>query len=544
MEDLTLVTQLRNTLGRLEAALGAVEEGLAFTDLDGTVEWTNAAFDRFVGRSRLQCLGVNLATLLPERYQDGRSQPADCLLFWARNGTGRANWDLSPSPPRRVFEVSWATVNVPSKPSLIFTFRDQSAIVQAQDALIQARDQLELQVEERTRELEQARDAALAASQTKTRFLASMSHEIRTPMNAVIGMTELLLDSQLVPNQREMVTTIQSSGEHLLSVINDILDISQIETGRMLLNVRAFDLLALLNDCRVLFKHQAAARRLAMEVQIPPGTPRWVLGDDLKLRQILFNLLGNACKYTNAGTISLSVETVQIAAQELQLTFRVADTGIGIPADNLPSIFEEFSRRPNPSQTTQSAGLGLAICQRLCNLMGGEISVQSFLNQGSCFTVQLPFGVTQEPHQETAYRASVSNLDTAQNIQILVADDSRVNQRVLELMLGRLDLKAELVADGEAAIKRITAGGIELVFMDVEMPRLDGLAATRKLRAAGFTDIYIIALTAYSYSSHRLDCEAAGMNDFLAKPLRNEDLCTALEHFREYRRKRHHNGPG
>lgn len=537
MEDLTLVSQLRSTLGRLEAALGAVEEGLAFTDLQGKIEWTNASFDRFVGRSRLQCLGAQLSTLLPERFQNGQSQPTDCLVFWARTSSGRATWDLSPIPPRRVVEVSWAMVNVPTQPSLVFTFRDQTAIVNAQDALIEARDQLEQQVENRTRELRQARDDAITASRSKTRFLASMSHEIRTPMNAVIGMTELLLNSDLTQSQMEMVSTIQNSGEHLLSVINDILDISQIETGRILLNPRVFDLMALLNDCRILFQHQSAPKDVSLDACIPEGTPQWLLGDDLKLRQVLYNLLGNACKYTNHGNICLSVERLGTEEEPPKMIFHIIDTGIGIAPDSLPLIFEEFSRHSDPSQTIQSAGLGLAICQRLCNLMGGSISVKSSLGEGSCFTVELPFELAQEP---LALREKIEPeqcWDYDIPINILVADDSRVNQRVLELMLAGLGLEVELVADGEAAINRILSGGIELVFMDVEMPTLDGLTATRKLRSLGYSDLYIIALTAYSYGSHRLDCEAAGMNDFLAKPLRHTDLRAALQRFRDYRRR-------
>lgn len=537
MEDRTLVAQLRTTLGRMETALAAIEEGLAFTDHSGVVEWTNAAFDRLVERSRLQCLGRPIDALLPQRFVNGSCQHDESLVALARNGAGRTTWDLTPGAPRRVVEVTWATVNIPSKPSLVFTFRDQSAIVQAQDALLQARDRLEHDVEERTRELKLARDEAVAASQTKTRFLASMSHEIRTPLNAVIGMTELLLDDSLSPAQEEMVNTIQSSGEHLLSVINDILDISQIETGRMALNIREFDLFALLNDCRVLFQHQATARNLSMEVCVPATMPRWLLGDDLKLRQTLFNLLSNACKYTNSGSIKLSVEQIEQQEQvgPLTLAFHVQDTGIGIPAEALPFIFEEFVRHTDPTQTTQSAGLGLAISQRLASLMGGSIAVDSKPNQGTCFTLTLPFNVTARP-QNTADDLIVEPLAEADHaIRILVADDSRVNQRVLELMLARMNLQAELVGDGEAAIQRITTGNIELVFMDLEMPRLDGLDASRRLRALGYNNLYIIALTAYSYGSHRVDCEAAGMNDFLAKPLRQRDLCSALQRFREFR---------
>jgi CheY-like chemotaxis protein/nitrogen-specific signal transduction histidine kinase len=402
--------------------------------------------------------------------------------------------------------------------------------------LIDARDQLEEQVAERTRELQLARDEALAASQSKTRFLANMSHEIRTPLNAVIGMTDVLLSSSMEARQREMLETIHESGEYLLSLINDILDISQIETGRLALNPRSFDLHGLLNDIVNLFRLQASERGLGLQLCVPPDTPRWLVGDDLKLRQILFNLLGNACKYTNHGEIRLSVETPLVTTNERILLFHVFDTGIGISEEALPLIFEEFIGHANPAQTKQSAGLGLAICSRLCQLMGGEISVDSSLGTGSRFTVRLPFAPAAQEPAEVVRAEPDDSLEPG--IGILVADDNRVNQRVLELMLARLHLTAKSVGDGHAAVQSVRDGGVELVFMDVAMPGLDGMAATRQLRGEGYVETYIIALTAYSFDSHRLECEAAGMNDFLSKPIRLAELSAALNRFRDWHRDR------
>lgn len=536
MADLELVAQLRTTLGRLEAALGAVEEALAFTDLDGIVEWTNASFDRFVGLPRLQCLGRSLSGILPDRQPQATAEPQAGRPFWTQAPEGTTTWELSSTPPRRVFAVSWATVNVPSKPSLVFTFRDQSAIVQAQDRLIDARDQLEQQVAQRTLELRQARDEALAASQSKTRFLATMSHEIRTPLNAVIGMSDLLLASPMDGRLREMVQTIHESGDYLLNLVNDILDISQIETGRLALNPRTFDLHHLLDDVLNLFQHQASIRQLDLRLNLAPEVPRWLIGDDLKLRQILFNLLGNACKYTNHGEIRLVIEATRTATEAVGLLLRVSDTGIGIAAAALPFIFEEFVGHADPDQTSQSAGLGLAICSRLCQLMGGEISVESSLGKGSCFTVRLPFAVASKSQQKPLQSSSPQGLDPG--LRILVADDNRVNQRVLELMLARLNLSAQVVADGFATLQIVRSESFDLVFMDVAMPRLDGISAARQLRSEGYSDVYIIALTAYSFNSHRQECEAAGMNDFLSKPLRFVDLCAALDRFQEWRRAR------
>ncbi|MCP9834552.1 MULTISPECIES: ATP-binding protein [unclassified Cyanobium] len=533
MPDQNLVAQLRTTLGRLESALGVIEEALAFTDLDGLVEWTNASFDRFVGLSRLQSLGHPLAQIIPRRHDGELMPPREARPFWGSSSEGSTTWELLSEPPRRVIAVSWATVNLPTKPSLVFTFRDQSTIVQAQDRLIEARDQLEEQVVQRTRELQQARDEALAASQSKTRFLATMSHEIRTPLNAVIGMTDLLLSSSLETQQREMLETIHDSGEYLLSLVNDILDISQIETGKLELNPRSFDLHSLLHDLATLFQHQASSRGLSLQLHMSPDMPKWLVGDDLKLRQILYNLLGNACKYTNEGEIRLSVEALPRQSHALTLLFRVSDTGIGMAPETLPFIFDEFIGHSNPAQAQQSAGLGLAICSRLAKLMGGDISVVSTLGSGSCFSVRLPFGSALPDHQEASGADLGENFESV--IRILVADDNRVNQRVLELMLARMNLTAESVGDREAAVQCVKDGEVDLVMMDVAMPGLDGIAATRQLREDGFSDVYIIALTAYSFDSHRQECEAAGMNDFLSKPLRLADLCAALNRYRDWR---------
>lgn len=532
MDERTLFTQLRTTLVRLEAALAAVEEGMAFTDQDGVVEWTNAAFDRLVGRLRFQSLGCELSDLLPEHYPLGRSEPMGFLRFWESTPTGQARLELSLAPPRRVLDVSWVQLNLPNKPSLVFTFRDQSAIVQSQDNLQESLDGIEAQVELRTHQLEQIRDDALAVSKAKTKFLASMSHEIRTPLNAVIGMAELLIMSHMDPGQNEMVETILCSCEHLLSLINDILDISQIETGCLKLNPRSFDLHDLILSCHKIFRNQEISGKLALQFSIADELPQWLHGDDLKLRQILINLLGNAFKYTNAGTIRLSTEMGAQTDNEVELLIRVTDTGIGIEADRLPFIFQEISRHCNPDQTSQSSGLGLAICSRLCQKMGGTITLETRVGGGSCFTVRLPFLVAEQPRPipEPAVAS-----DGLQGVGILVADDSRLNQRVLELMLAKLNLQPELVSDGDAAIARIEAGGIDLVFMDIEMPRLDGMAATRRLRAAGFSDLYVIALTAFSFNSLQKECVDAGMNDLVTKPLRNKDLIEALNRFRYWK---------
>jgi signal transduction histidine kinase/ActR/RegA family two-component response regulator len=538
-----LIEQLRRTLGRLEAALGVVSEAMVFTDPEGIIEWTNAAFDRFVDHPRLFLLGQPLPRVLPPRFQEGRSEPTDCLLAWARLGSGRTTWDLTAQPPRRVVEVSWAPVQIPQQPSLIFTFRDLTPIVEAQDRLIEARERLEEKVAERTRELVEARDDALAASQAKSVFLANMSHDIRTPMNAVIGMAELLRDTALDAHQRELVDTIHASGDHLLALINDILDITRIEANRMELRQRRFRIRALVEEACQLVKHGAEAKGLTLDHRIAPDTPDWLHGDDQKLRQILMNLLGNAVTYTEHGGITLSLRPLPATADfpsgstsgSTTLQILVEDTGIGIPPDSLPQIFDAFVRQPlGEGDPRSSTGLGLAICRRLCQLMGGSITVESQRGKGSCFEVHLPFQSAEPPTPALAGPAEDRPAGDG-GIRLLVAEDNRVNQRLMELMLAKLNQAAVFVEDGAEAVEKACADGFDLIFMDVEMPVLDGLEATRRIRARGCPQPYIVALTAYSFDTQRQSCADAGMNDFLSKPVRLDDLRGAIDRYRRWR---------
>jgi signal transduction histidine kinase/CheY-like chemotaxis protein len=530
----------------LEAAMGAVEDGVAITDLDGIVCWTSAAFDRFVGRLPLDSVGFALPDLLPEHHLLGRSMPMGSPRFWEGIQTGMVSWELPLLSPPRVVDVSWSQVNLPGKLSLVFVIRDRNAIAQSQANLLNSpneiwwhslsKSDMAEQVKLRILGLEHDRDQAVAATDAKTRFLASMSHEIRTPLNAVIGMAELLSMSALSSDQNEMVEIIRCSSEHLLRLINDILDISKIETGQLELNPRPFDLLALIADCHNLFRYQEIRGLVGLELTASADLPRWLYGDDLKLRQILINLLGNAFRCTTHGVIRLAVEVASRTGNELELLIRVTDTGIGIAADRLSLIFEEFASHGSASgQAKQSTGLGLPICSRLCQMMGGSISLETRLGEGSCFTVQLPF-LDSDQHRPLPDHGEAGH--GLNGVGILVVDDNRVNQRVLELMLVRLDIQPVLVSDGDAAIACVEAGGIDLVFMDLEMPRLDGMEATRRLRAAGFDSLYVIALTAFSFHSFMQDWEAVGMNDFMAKPLRHEDLLAALNRFRLWRRRR------
>jgi PAS domain S-box-containing protein len=532
-----LQDQLRRTLGRLEAALSSVEDALALTDFQGRVEWTNRAFNNLVGQPRLKCLGQSISQLLPSRYVDNHIESSECLLAWARNGPGRSVWDLSPLPPRKVIEVKWSPVNLNPDPSLVFVFRDLSEVSRAQDEVTRSRDNLEKEVASRTLELKQARDEALAATGAMSDFLSTISHEIRTPLNAIIGLSDLLLDSDLDDGQMELAQTIHRSGELLLRLINDILDLSKIEAKKLKLRMESFSIQALVSDCCRIMESSLAARGLELQLSIASDMPTELIGDSLRIHQILLNLMNNAIKFTDDGWVRVDVDWQPISQRKLLLLLTVEDSGRGISAEFLPRIFNRFSQEKQLLQgnSPQGTGLGLAICNRLCMLMGGSIRAESKLAKGSSFHVSLPMnfaGPDDATAEPTIQLASKVDLEPP---RILVAEDNPINQRVLQLLLAKLDLHPEFVDDGQASIDRVRKGGIDLVLMDVQMPGVDGLEATRQLRLLDPRSPYIVALTAFAFGDHQRECLEAGMNDFLSKPVRLPDLQAALDRYQLWR---------
>jgi CheY-like chemotaxis protein len=326
-----------------------------------------------------------------------------------------------------------------------------------------------------------------------------------------------------------------------LGLINGILDISRIEANRMELKPQTFNLRMLLGECVTLLKHQFDAKELAISVSVQPSVPDVLVGDAQKLRQILFNLLSNACKYTLEGGVSLSVENFEMNGDLLSpvtgIRIHVDDTGVGIAEEFQRIIFDDFTRLVGRPDLPPGTGLGLAITARLCRLMGGTISLTSTMDKGTRFTLELPFTLPERIHGAEPLRyqgdSSQEQSGVHPSSRILVAEDNAVNSRLMAMMLGKLGLSAEFVTDGQAALERVQAGGVDLVFMDLEMPIMDGLEAARRIRQQSPFTPYIIALTAYSFDAQRQDCMQVGMNDFITKPLRLAELRSALQRFQK-----------
>ncbi len=532
MSTADLLDQLRRSLGRLEAALSSVNDALVLTDVNGRVEWCNRAFNQFVGQPRLLSLGRLLVELMPPHYVEGSPEFSRDLLEEARHGPGSLLWDLTPTSPRRVVEVTWSPVNLNPDPSLVFVFRDLTEITIAQDQITRARDTLEQDVAARTLELQQARDEALAAKGAMGQFLSTISHEIRTPLNAVIGMSDLLLDTSLDLKQQELVQTINSSAELLLRLINDILDLSKIEATKLTINSEAFSLRSLVLDCCRMMDAALRAKRLELRCSFCDDPPDGFIGDGLRIRQILLNLLNNAIKFTNQGSIDVKIGWRPLAPDSIEMDLTVEDTGTGISEDFLSNIFQDFTQEHNHAHAShhQGTGLGLAICDRLCRLMGGCIEVQSQLGQGSRFHVRLPLKLSAP--EVSAASGSDESLDLdLSSVRLLAVEDNRINQRVLELLLAKLSLKAEFADCGEDAVERLSEGGFNLVLMDLQMPGIDGREATRRLRALPISQPYVVALTAFAFEDQQQACLEAGMQDFLTKPVRVPALRGCLQRF-------------
>ncbi|HKR55650.1 MAG TPA: ATP-binding protein, partial [Gemmatimonadales bacterium] len=391
-----------------------------------------------------------------------------------------------------------------------------------------------------TEAMREAKELAERAARTRSMFLANMSHEIRTPMNAVLGLTELLLDEDVPAGQRHSLELIRSSGESLLSIINDVLDFSKIEAGRLDVEAVAFDLHHLVRNVVEALAVHAREKGVELAADVDPGTPAWVTGDPGRLRQVLTNLIGNAVKFTEKGAVTVRVAPDSARGGKAAIGFAVRDTGIGIAAEKLTQIFQEFTQADgSTSRRFGGTGLGLTIAQRLVGLMGGQIAVTSEVGKGSEFTFSLPLpaATAQEAPGQT-----LPGPKAARHLRVLLAEDNLVNQQVAATMLRRRGHEVDVVGDGRAAVAAVERAPYDVVLMDVQMPEMDGYEATAAIRRlpCGGT-LPIIALTAHALTGERERCLEHGMDGYLAKPVKAQELFHAVEMGK--RVKAHHDYP-
>ena len=390
---------------------------------------------------------------------------------------------------------------------------------------------LEIKVMERTRELQRVVIRAEEASQSKSKFLAHMSHEICTPLNGVLGMSESLLHSGFGPAARESVELIKASGLSLLTILNDILDISKIESGKMRLEPMPFRIGPLMTEIFGIMKFDAETRGLALRMEIESVIPDWVLGDGLRVRQILINLLSNALKFTPRG--SVSVYPAYFAPDRFRV--RIVDSGIGIPESKLGRLFQPFEQGDSSlTRKSGGTGLGLVISLQLAKMMGGDIRVTSREGVGSEFILDLSLPQAQPPPatSEDAGPGMRKSGKGYKGGRMLLAEDNAMNVRVAKALMAEYFETIDVAANGAEALEKLAAGGYELILMDVQMPIMDGLQATREIRKqAKWADMPIIALSANVFPQDRENCLAAGMQDFLEKPITKAGLQRVLARY-------------
>ena len=418
------------------------------------------------------------------------------------------------------------------------------ALAASQEEVRRYQETLEQRIHQRTEELQDITARAEMASKAKSEFLANMSHELRTPMNGVIGMIDLVMEGKLTSEQRERLNTAQECAYSLLSLLNDILDLSKIEAGKMALEKIPFNLRATVEECIRAHAPMAAQKRVDLRCDISSSVPYEIVGDPLRLRQILMNLLSNAVKFTGEGHIVVRLSAAEKGTEVMTVLLEVEDTGTGIAADKLPFIFDKFTQADGSvSRKYGGTGLGLAITKKLTEMYDGDIRVKSEPGRGTSFFVDLECGVAA-PNASAALQRESKGLDSVESAarvegghpvrRILVVEDNHVNQKVVMAALRKHGFDIELANDGREAIAKLQAGVFDLVLMDVQMPVLDGLEATRTIRQdARWRTLPILAMTAHAMNGDRERCLEAGMNGYIAKPVHPSHLLQTIdEHLR------------
>jgi PAS domain S-box-containing protein len=514
---------------------------------DGTTDFFNAAWYAFTGLIPDGSIGDGWKSVV--HPDDERMTLAlwtrsvetgedyECEHRFRRHSDGAYRWLLCRARPQRDKTgqiVQWVGAST-----------DIDDHKQSAQAMLELNQTLEQKVDARTAELEDAKEEAEAANRAKSSFLANMSHEIRTPMNAVMGMTNLLLDTKLTPEQHDFAETVRSSSEHLLNIINDILDFSKVEAGKMTFETIDFELREVVASTIELLSSAARRKGLVLAAVIDPHVPRIVRGDASRVRQVLLNLTGNALKFTSEGQVTVGVSLVSESPASATVEFQVRDTGIGIAPEALKRLFQTFTQAD--ASTTRKyggTGLGLAISKQLVELMRGTIGVESIVGQGTAmrFTLEFPKQTAlPEPRhapaavvRPAAASSARPGLSAPHPERVLVVEDNLVNQKVVMGQLRRLGYTADLANNGLEMLEAVRLRTYDIVLMDCLMPEMDGYtaAATCRQLYPSPSKPWIIAVTANAMSGAREACLAAGMNDYVSKPVRIKDLEEALDRAR------------
>ncbi len=504
--------QIRDSEEKYRRIIENMNLGMVEVDNQETVRYANQSFCRMTGYQLEEMVGRNIGHLLlgesanpqhQEVIEKRKAGISDAYEIRIRNKEGHDNWMLISGAPM---------------------YDSQGQVIGSIGIHLDISDRKQLE-----RELTEAKDKAEMSSQAKELFLANMSHEIRTPMNAILGMGRLLTRTDLSQKQSTYLDAMISSAEYLLVVINDILDFSRIESGKISLETIGFRPSALLSHVNYVSSIKAEEKGLSLEVSIDPKIPAVVLGDPYRLNQVLINLVGNAVKFTERGTVKVDIQVLELKSDTTRLRFRVEDTGVGIAQDRQEAVFQSFEQENAAvARIHGGAGLGLAISRHLVKLMGGELNLSSKIGIGTNVWFDLPFPVgsaEDAPEREERHDEATVALP---DCNILIAEDNPMNQVLVETILENAGARFVTVATGTSAIEKMKEGSFDLVLMDMRMPDMDGLRATELIRDELQSSVPIIALTANAIAGDKERCLAAGMNDYISKPFTEGELTAKI----------------
>ncbi|WP_304730991.1 PAS domain S-box protein [Rhodoferax sp.] len=536
IQDVTAREKTQEQLRKLSLAVTQSPESIVITNLNAQIEYVNEAFERTTGYQVSEVLGQN-----PRILHSGKTPKRTYEDLWAAMAQGnmwKGEFYNKRKDGSEYIEFAIITPLRQEDGRISHYVAVKEDITEKKHIGVELdgyRHHLEELVAQRTQELTLARAGAEAANQAKSAFLANMSHEIRTPMNAIMGLNHLLRNDSASPAQLDKLNKIDSACRHLLTIINDVLDISKIEAGKITLEQHKFQIAEVVGNVQTLIESDALAKGLALKVS-GDALPLWVQADPTRLRQALLNLASNAIKFTPQGSVSICVSQVGQAGDQTTLRFEVTDTGIGMDDNTARRLFKNFEQG-DTSTTRQygGTGLGLAITRSLAQLMGGDAGVSSVLAHGSTFWFTARVTLSHGPqHLQTQPVATdTGQLLLARHLgqRVLLVDDNHSNLEVVQELLSRIGLQVDTASDGQQAIKLIRERGdaYDLVLMDLQMPLMDGFQATHALRALPQGQaLPIIALSGSALASDRLAASAAGMNDFIAKPIEPEKLYATM----------------
>ncbi len=525
----------------------------------------------YANSTSMRTLGIDAKNLATHKLQDFYFDLSDREILLNILETDGYVRSYEMKVKRADGNIIWVTaslhpLSLTGETTFLTTFYDITERKQVEFALQISEAQLRQQAEELEHRVEQRTSELKKANRAKSEFLANMSHELRTPLNAVLGFTQLMIaDVTLSADHQETLSIIQSSGEHLLSLINDVLQMSKIEAGRITLNISSFDLYSLLDRLKNMLRLKAEAEGIFLLFDYGSDIPQYIETDEIKLSQVLINLLSNSLKFTQSGGVTLSIRTlpnpdptINPDSENLDrknppayLLFTIEDTGIGIAETELATIFEAFVQSDSGRKSKEGTGLGLAISRKFVQLMGGDIAVTSTLGSGTVFIFNIEVGLNLElneilknelvdtydqPIQEIKYQVIEPITESRQesSLRILLAEDNQVNRKVAVRMLSKLGYTADVAINGIEVLEALSRQSYDLILMDIQMPEMDGIEATRQICTLFKPEVrpMIVALTANAMEEERDRCLEAGMNHHLSKPVRLEELQAILDYCR------------